>query len=91
MDLGGVVRVGDDVASAGSCAPHSRSDGGEDGGEVGESRRERGAGVVDGECDNFDSFPVSLEGRDEGGGISCSWPQVWFRNIGLYRSRSRRR
>ena len=67
MGLGGVVCVGDVVAHAGSCGLHSRSDGGEGGGEVGESRRERGAGVSDREGDDFDSSPVSLNGRDEVG------------------------
>jgi len=34
---------------------------------VGESRRERGTGESDGEGDEFDLSPVSLESRDEGG------------------------
>ena len=67
MGLGGVVRVWDEVAPASSCGLHSRSDGGEGGGEVGESRRERGTGESDGEGDEFDLSPVSLESRDEGG------------------------
>jgi hypothetical protein len=67
VGLGGLVCVGDEVALAGSCGLHSRSDGREGGGEVGESRRERGAGVFVREGDKFDSSPLSLEGRDEGG------------------------
>jgi hypothetical protein len=66
VGLGGVVRVWDNVVHAGSCGLHSRSDGGEGGGEVGESRHERGAGVSDGEGEEFDLSLVSLEGRDEG-------------------------
>ncbi len=34
---------------------------------MGGSRRERGVGVSDREGDKFDSSPVSLEDRDEGG------------------------
>ena len=67
MGRGGVVRVGDEVAHAGFCGLHSRSSGGEGGGEVGESRRESGAGVSYREGDEFDPSLVSLEGRDEGG------------------------
>ena len=67
MGLGYVVRVGDEVDPAGSCGLHSRQDGGEGGGEVGESRRERGGGVPDRKGDEFDASPVSLEVRDEGG------------------------
>jgi len=67
VGLGGVVRVGDGVAPVGSCGLHSRPDGREGCVEVGESRRERGAGVSDGEGDEFDLSPVSLEGLDESG------------------------
>ena len=67
MGLGGVVRVGDENAPAGSCNSHLGSHGGEGGDEVGESRRESGPGVPDGDGDELDSSPVSLEGREEGG------------------------
>ena len=66
MCLGGVVHVGDENAPASSCKSHSGSHGREGGGEVGESRRESGPGVSDGEGDKLDSSPVSLEGGDEG-------------------------
>ena len=56
----------DDVVHVGWCVLHSRSNGGEGGGEVGQSRRERCAGVSDGKGDEFDLSTVSLEGRDEG-------------------------
>ena len=67
MGLGDVVRVGDDIAPGGSCGLHSGSNGGEGGGEMCERRREGGSGVSDGGGDEFDSSPVSLEGRNEGG------------------------
>ena len=67
MGLGGVVRVGDEGAPAGSCGLHSGSNCGEGGGEMGESRREGGTCVSYWEGDEFDTSPVSLEGRDERG------------------------
>ena len=67
MCFGVVVRVGDDVAPSGSCVLHSRSYGGEGGGEVSEGCHERCAGVSDREGNVFDSTPMFLEGRDEGG------------------------
>ncbi len=67
MGLGGVVRVGDEAARAGSCGLHSGSNGGAGGGKMGERRREVGPGMSDGESDEFDSSPLSLQGRDEGG------------------------
>ena len=91
MGLGVLVRIGEDVALAGSCVLHSRSYGGECGGEVSEGCRARCAGVSDGEGDVFDLTPMFLESRDEGGVFLGLWPQVWFRNLGLSRSRSRRR
>ncbi len=66
MGLGGVVRVGDEAALAGSCGLHSGSKAGEGGGEVGESRRESGAGVSYREGGEFYPSPMSLEGHDEG-------------------------
>ena len=67
MGLGCGVHVADEVAPDGYCGLHSVPNGGEGGGEGGESRRESGAGVSYGEGDKFHPFPVSLEGRDEGG------------------------
>ena len=66
MGLGGVVRVGDEVALAGSCGLHSGSNGGEGGGEMVESRREGGPGVSNEEGDELDPSPLSLEVLDEG-------------------------
>ena len=80
-----------EVAPAGSCGLHSRADGVEGGGEVGECRRERGAGVSDRKGEEFDSSLVSLEGHDEGGVFFWSCPQVWFHSLGLCKSRTRRR
>ena len=70
MVLGGLVRFGHEVCPCWILwAPLEveKVDGGEGGGEVSESRRERGAGASDREGDEFDSSPISLEGRDEGG------------------------
>ncbi len=67
MVPGGVVRVGVGGSSAGSCSSRSWSNGGEGGGEVGESRCKRRAGVSNWEGDEIHCSPMFLEGRDERG------------------------
>ncbi len=67
MGLGGVVRVGVDNASAGSCGLRSRSYGGEGGDELCRRPCERHSCVAYREGDELHMSPMSLEGRDEGG------------------------
>ncbi len=67
MGFGGVVRVGVVDAPVGSCKLRSRSNGGEDGGELCERPRQRHACVAYRRDDELHMSPVSLKGRDEGG------------------------